>query len=1107
MSFDALTQTLSGVHAIEASAGTGKTYSITVLWLRLLIEEQMRVDQVLVTTFTRAATAELKDRLLGSLRRALAVAKGGASAGPEATIIANVGPHLGPRNLVRELETALSSFDLAPIHTIHGFCQSLINRHALELGCDPGMDQTENAEEILGQIVSDKLMRDADQDAFDLGRALEVAQAVAKNPLALIPDPVSKARVAKRSHELVDPLLRRIAPMKIPATTSNAIVRKLEALRDGGKFEKLSEAQKKGLGPQIVDQIGQVAAEVETLHHALMIARLHPIAALVRDQFADRKAAANVRTFDDILLTVHRSLHGGEDGPLVKTIRARFKAVIIDECQDSDSVQIEVFQRLFREASAFLVIGDPKQSIYRFRGADLGSYQGLVAGAHLAPDMRKNFRSDRPLVDAINRLYAGHQAFRGGTKGRPIRYVEVEANAPEARIADPKMTDPVLLVWSEETDRARAKRDLARRTAEEFSRLLASPVTIVDRNTGHKRRLEASDLAVLATTHGDLALVRSELQARGIACEQAGSSLGSVWESEEAVDVQAWLEAVHALHERSDPLAAMLAFAATPLVGLRAIELVSLGADPKEQAALAQPLLEDGGALRFEGPLPRLKRWWEDADRIGVRLGSWDGERRMTNWRHVGCLLQAEWATGRQNAGDLALWLSRMRAQGGTGGEQELMKLETDLPAVQLATVFAAKGLEYPVVACPFLWHVKSRLKRKGAPHAIVRRPEGAIVDIGSAAFEQHLDEALTQEDDEQERVLYVALTRARHRLYVGLAPVDEGAGHENGAERSALARLLGIEKVDKGDWSSRCTIPRLAIDRVQAMPAARDHHGASGTALAPAPEVNTHRGGLVRCLSYSALTRSENSAVRDHDPEDRTKHQREPGLLGRLNLTGNRLGNRVHGLLEDILGNGRPFELAVEHMDAEWKIAIGTILETPIRLGSETVTLSMIRPRAIAEMHAMLPVRMITPANVSKAILRDPLISGDADRRAWAEGLARLDFSALYGFFQGYIDLIFEHQGRFYIVDYKTNVLSGYDNASLEEAMLDHHYVLQGRLYAVALHRHLAATMPGYDPDKHLGGCAYLFLRGFPDRGVWFERPDIAALGALNDLFAEPAP
>ena len=1104
--FDALTQPLAGFHSIEASAGTGKTYSITLLWLRLLLEQQLRVDQILVTTFTRAATAELQERLLAVLRMALATAKNGVSSvsEPISRIVANAQPRRAQHLLVDALEAALSSFDLAPIHTIHGFCESLIGRHTLELGCDPGLQLVDEAGDTLAEIVNDELMRRAELHAVPAAEALQVALAAVSNPLARLLDPISAGEVAARSQARLNPILKQVAQLPIPLRSLDPIIRKLEAMRDRGMASKFSEAQEQHLAP-IWSELEQALTEVRALYAALGAAALHPIALLARKQFARRKLLAKIRTFDDVLLTVYQALQAeGTQNPLTKAIHARLPAAIVDECQDSDSVQIGVFQRLFAKSASFLVIGDPKQSIYRFRGADLSSYRALARGAAKAAGMTTNYRSDLPMVRALNRLYAQHANFGRGQLDDPIRYVQMSAATQAARLTDPREAEPLLLLWSDCDDRSAAKRDLARRTAEEFRRLLDEPVMIEDRTTQSLRRLCASDLAVLALSHSDLGLVRRELQARNIPCEQAGASLGSVWKSDEALDVQTWLQAVSALEDRSDPLAAMLAFAATPLLGRSAAALDSLHENPSQQAALAQQLRSDGTALRFAGPLPLLQHYWGESELLLRRLSDRDGERRITNWRQIGCLLQEQWSQGRCRAGELALWLSRKRGQAADTGETTLMKLETDLPAVQLATVFAAKGLEYPIVCCPFLWHVNSRKYRRLAPLAIVRRAGDAFIDIGSEHFVAHLDEAIHQEDEEQERLLYVALTRARHRVYVGLAPVVAGETHDNGAEHSALAVLLGLAKCDKNEWPARCPIPPLSpSSKIASLTGERAVADAT-VQLAPPPDITVHAGLLTRCSSYSALTRSDEDSTKDYDPEEPATQMKEPGLLAYLNLTGNRLGQRIHQLLEQVLGNGRTVETVTEHLPAEWKNALTTILETPLTFGTTAATLWQIRAHAMAEMHVMLPVSAISPSNLAKALLCDPAIAGNPERRTWAEELAHWSFGTLTGYFQGYIDLIFEHGGRFYIVDYKTNALPGYDRTSLESAMLHHHYLLQARLYAVALHRHLKASMTDYDPEVHLGGCAYLFVRGFPQNGVWFEPTSLVAIAALDRLFAQ---
>ncbi len=1115
--FDARTQPLPGRHAIEASAGTGKTFSITLLWLRLLVEEKLSIDQILVTTFTNAATAELQERLLSSLRHALIAAREShpPTSSPEADVVARTLAKTPSEELISLLQAALSNFDLAPIHTIHGFCQSLISRHAVELGCDPALELIAGAEEILDEVVADQLMRDADYGLMDPGKAAKIAACLA-GELSVPDDRVLGRTVvgdaSDHAHELA---LADLAPglPNLTATLTGVVAkgsiakteRVIRALAAGDQSEKLAEAARDKLRslPTLLSAIERT----ESCLNAKRDTTTNAIAAAVRSQFPQRKLLADLRTFDDILLTIHNALDlQGPNGPLARAVRARFKAAIIDECQDSDSVQIGFFQTLFSDSESFLVIGDPKQSIYRFRGADLASYQRLTSRATRAPEMTRNFRSDDDLVNALNDLYTARPDFRGAQPDAQIRYVRVKAEAKESRIFDARLSQPLALVWAEEADRGLAKHAIARDVATEFQRLLSEDVQIIDRQTRKRRRLVAADLAVLAANHHDLSLMRTELQARGIACQQSGKGLGSVWQSDEALDVQAWLEALATLETRIDVLKKVLTFAATPLLANTATELEMLRQNPAAQAKVLKGLQADLDDLHFHGPLPFLQKCCTAQRQMQRSLGHADGERRMTNWRHLGSLIQGEWARGQRRASELAEFVARQRAQSKTDDEADLMKLETDLPAVQLMTIHSAKGLEFPVVACPFLWHVKALGNRKQNPVALVRAPEGTLIDFGSANLDLHLTQALEQENDEQQRHLYVALTRARHRLYLGLAPVAGKSANENSAADSELVKLLGLAAEEASAWPSASPVQPLALKSVVD---ARRALTANVTAHPLVEEPKFDRDWqlpLTRVASYSSLTKRGEGDAHDHDPEEKSG-PRLPGLLAPLGKGGNRLGDRVHTLLENVIGDGKSLEEATEKLDPAWRETMQAVLDTNFTFDRAELQLGQLGGRAIAEMHFLLPVTRIEPADLSKALLADPLISGAADRREWAEGIASWPFKKLQGFMQGYVDLIFEHDGKWFVVDYKTNSLPGYDQPELDSAMLAHQYLLQARLYAVALHRHLRATLAGYDAEQHLGGCGYLFLRGFPAKGVWFEKPGLQALTALDQLFAEAQP
>ncbi len=1107
--FEPLTEELSGILSIEASAGTGKTTSIALLWLRLLLERGMRVEQILVTTFTRAATAELEERLLSTLRRALAAVRGEGGTGPEAALMARLLRSHSASSLGASLSSALSSFDLCPIHTMHGFCQSLLGRFSLELGCDPGLELVPDVDQLLKELVFDALMRDAEARIVPVQDALTVARTVAAQPLGVLLPPIAPETLVQKSAALLDPLAVLLTGLAMRGDTRAALGRKLAALRESGARLDLSAAQERALGDETV-AFQEAEHQVRALFAAARAAELHPLASLVRTELPARRLAARVRSFDDILLVILDALaQGPRRAALTTALSERYRAVIVDECQDSDSVQIEVFERLFSNAEAFVVLGDPKQSIYRFRGADLASYQRLLSRGRRAPEMKTNYRSDAPLVELVNQLYAARPEFSASAGQPPIRYVPVRAEVAESRLFDPRSEspEPMLVLFSEQSERAAAKGELAEQLALEFRRLLDAEVALWDRAEKAKRRLVASDLAVLAGTHEDLGLVRRALERQQIPCEQGGGGHRTVFDSDEAFDVQAYLLALAALEDKSDPLGALLGLAATPLVGMTAEEIWSLRGEPERQAELTRRMLSDARRIVREGPLGAIQAHARDAERLERRLGCRDGERRLTNLRHIATLLQLEWAKGRTSPRDLLVWLGRARSTEEQRTEAAFQRLETDAPSVQLLSIHRAKGLEFPIVACPFLWHKKSRERLAKSSVAVVREAERTILDVGSEGFFDNLQRELRQHEEEEERLLYVALTRARHRVYLGLAPISASdsergeARHDNGAERSALVRLLGLDRLDKSEWKSRCPLPLLV------------HSGVSHSAPAPLEPAAVerfaeacHEGTLpvpkLRCTSYSSLIRGEQAAARDHDFEEKERAPRAPGLLEDFALSGSQLGQRIHGLLEDVLGNRISLDELSAEVEPHEVRALGTIMDTPLVLGEQRVTLAEVADRSIAEMHVLLPVEQLEPGLLAAALEQDPLIAGSAGRREWLRELAGFDFAPVTGFFQGYIDLIFSHDGVFTVVDYKTNALRNYEPESLEQAMLEHHYLLQARLYTVALHRHLQKNLEEYDPARHLGGCAYLFVRGFPERGVWFERQDIESVLALDALF-----
>lgn len=1144
--FDPLTQALSGATSIEASAGTGKTYSITLLWLRLLIERRLGVDQILVSTFTQAATAELRERLLASLRRALSAAQAISEGCPvddhdEARILSRwlaANPDACAA-LTEHLTQSLSTFDLAPIQTLHGFCQSLISRHSLELACDPDLKLQENCDTLLEQITGDFLMEESDTQAPDAASLRRMARTLQARPAAVVRGvSLSRDQLRDAKAALVSRIAQEapaaIASLKL-ATSRNAVDKLVKNLVEASQWKALSDSQAKNLHPSF-SELWARYSRLEFSEKQLPASRL---AERIRIELPRRKTQAGIRTFDDILLTVRNALVAqGSEGPMARAVRSRLKAAILDECQDSDTLQIQVFQSLFAHADteSFLIIGDPKQSIYRFRGADLASYRSLAQAVRPAPRMTVNHRSDPSLVAAINHLYGPTFRFPDSLVGdAPFEYVPVTARATEDRIWDPAPRKAVVLQWSPESDRSRALPRLARLAAQEIVRLLHDPVEITDRHTRQRRRLLPGDIGVLASNHRELRLVRRELQAGGIACQSSGKGLGSVFDSDEALDVLAWLELLAALHHHGEVLGRLSAFLVSPLGAESAAQVLEIQTHPTLQAEAFQRFLQAQQELGRVGPLAPLLRWITGSEVSARNLGCADGERRITNWRQVGVLLQGRFERGLRSAESLAAWLARQisdapESLGDAAGESTLMRLETDASAVQLNTIHGAKGLEYPVVFCPFLGIVRGRSTLAASNAAVARLGDSWVVDVGSDEFEATQEAAQVQEAEEEDRRLYVALTRARHRLYLGMAPIaaSKRGPKNNSAADSPLALLPGLAPPAMDQWPSHWSalephgIHFLAESPTTAAAVVSESAPAGplpvpGELLRP-PVPRPYLFAPFAVRSFTSLSRSDldhdlsaadrDLAASDTTPSSTTESAESTDVLATLGAAGSLLGDQLHRALEDHLGNGRSLEQAVAGYDQpeNWQQALGAILEADLELAPGVhLRLEELRSDCITEMQFHLPVGRVSPAALSAVLVQDPGIQAIPGGLEWAESLAGWSFTEFTGFLQGFIDLIFERGGRWYVADYKSNRLHRYHAAALNRVMLDAHYLLQARLYLLALHRHLRSSLPDYEPDRHLGGVAYLFVRGFPGQGVWLDRPQREALDRLDALFHGP--
>jgi exodeoxyribonuclease V beta subunit len=840
---------------------------------------------------------------------------------------------------------------------------------------------------------------------------------------------------------------------------------------------------------------------------------------------------AKTQSFDTLLRRTAEALAGPAGSDLTAALRHSYRAALIDEFQDTDPLQWRIFRQVFAGTSAghrLRLIGDPKQAIYGFRGADVATY--LAARAAVPAEGRStlgtNWRSEGGLVAAVNRLFARHpQPF-----AHPhIAFDPVVAGglADRAPLNDPRSGAPFhLWLLGDEADAKSLSQETAAEQARaailaEIERLLHDPeVRLGD------RRLRPQDIAVLVPTNRHALAFQEALRGRGI--PSVVQAAESVFESAE-VGVVADLLA--ALEAPSHP-GRLRRVLASPAFGFTLADLARLDADAGFAAEVA---------LRFAGHVRRWEthgfaamfRGWLETEGIRERLMARpDGERRLTNLLHLGELLQAAERDGRSGSA-LGRWLAEQQQAGAKAAEETEMRLESDESAVRLVTVHKSKGLEYPVVFSAFLWRgVEPPRNRQDEPLVIRREGAQTLVDLAGFAGSEHRDEFLRGTLQEQLRLLYVALTRARNRCYLLTGAVK-------GFESSALGWLLHARA---GETPEQVRVRLAAATRadlraeLQTLAAASDGT-VSLTAALPRPaevapgwrEAAAELAGPRRYTrapfprwgiqSFSGLTANVPDEAPDHDalaaPAAMMEAEAEPeDEFARL-PRGTGFGNCVHEVFEQIDFTAEPerWQPVVAAALRKHQLAdtaagpllrlLEQVLTTPLESAGEPFRLREISPRQrLTELEFFLPLRGFTVGNLRQVFARHAVPVPE-----WPERIGVLGFEEGDGFLHGYVDLIFEHAGRFHLLDWKTDwlgpIAAAYTPDTVARAMRGGFYVLQYHLYAVALRRYLRLRRPGVEFAEQWGGVHYAFVRGAdarrPQQG-WFRHcPDAALLDDLD--------
>lgn len=1150
----------AGTTLIEASAGTGKTTAIASLFLRLVVEEDVAVSEILVTTYTKPATAELRQRIRSLLRAALDVFCGREKGDPFlADLLAAQGNNVARAR--QRVESALRNFDEAAIYTIHGFCQRMLQDRAFESGLPFAAELISDQSAIVREIADDFWRTQFyERDPFLTVVALagEVTPAALAKLLAdfmnkplieVIPAPGGLPDMQRELSSLFAQLRAcwEADAQKItgyfasnwasgtfvqgkPASVQSALRAMtacfsqpgapLDAFKQFDFFaqDRISRAARKGASAPCHEFFG-LCQRLPDLREAFVLALKSDFLAWARDELGQRKLQRNVLSFDDLLTRLHAALNGPSGGTLAKLIQSRFRAALIDEFQDTDALQEAIFRRLFhgRKDGWLYLIGDPKQAIYGFRGADVFTYLAAAHRAQLGFTLDTNRRSESGLVRAINQLFGrSDEVFAlPGISFRPVHSDRARDQSPLT--IDGRQMPPFRIWWWDSPEPIKsqdAHEHLPRVTAAAIARMLANDVRI------GPRRVEPRDFAVLTWSNLQAQSIQAALGELGVPAVLHGTA--SVFQSREAGELYSILAAI-AQPTRNDFLRAALA---TDLLGHSAVDLEALGRDEHRWEATLlrfQAHHETWGRVGFI----QMFRRFLSAEGVRLRLLAWrDGERRLTNVLHLAELLHCAASERRLGITALVKWLGEHRDAESLTVEEYELRLESDEQAVQVVTMHKSKGLEYPIVFVPFSWsNVELREDESVVFHPVDAAGQ-LTLDLGSRAIEEHAALALRERLAEQVRLLYVALTRARHQctlvwgrfnkhetsaaawmLHPPPASVEDRLATflENGPQLSSAQMRADLEGL------AGASAGAIAIDPLPRDEAPR-HQGARLADAELAPRV--FRGHVERdwrIASFSSLTAGRDAEQPDFDRIDAPLPLEEEvsatGIHGFPR--GLKAGVCIHEILEEadfrapaIINEIVARKLSIFGFDtADFRDAVTACVHAVVQLPlAPGLSLNRVSPAArLNEMEFYLPMSRLEATELTRLFGELPTSVG------------RLQFEPQHGYLKGFIDLVFEHDGKFYIVDWKSNwlgpQLSAYTDEAIRAEMRRHHYLLQSHLYVVALHRYLTLRLPGYSYEEDFGGVFYRFLRGAdfsdPGRGVFADRPSASLIEKLAALFA----
>jgi exodeoxyribonuclease V beta subunit len=1165
----------SGLSVIEASAGTGKTYSISHLVARMILDGTVSsIRDILLVTFTNDAAGELAERTRKVLEQLNA-----DSTPDEAT--KSPGIHrlrtdeaLDFDNNRGRIRQALGDADLLNVSTIHAFCQSILQTEGSLCGIPSMPELIPNSDEFIDQAVYDLWLEKIAPNPL----AAAVLQAAKTTPeenrnflkLALPlesfqpePAPISFAETlnaladfpAQFTSGVCDELsgiFDQVHTWTGEAPGKAAAINHVQALHEASGCEDsdfLSACSKLKDAPDWINgrshnalkgqardcQAVALCNAVADLLSQASWAWLNESSAIIKDLLNRTLAANRQITYDGLVETVHSALSNSDHGPaLAEKIRSRYKVALIDESQDTDSRQLEIFEKIFLGSAnhSLVLIGDPKQAIYGFRGADVNTYlkarnravtQSAEDGTDRVFSLTETYRAPQKLVDAVNALFRRpHSLLKDGLEFTPAVSAIPDA---QLQISD-ENPDARLEVWiapdagNEYSDKTKRLARISGGVAAEIVRILNSDAEILSKDKTNQ--VVPSDFAVLVSKHEQAEAICTALRKHGIPAIQSGGQ--DIMATDETAEVLDILRAVN------EPRKSTLRHAAltTRLLGRNSADLAAINANSDEADHMLNRFLSWEAYWQTRGLVALLAKIDVD-ESITEKLASNDqGERRITNLRHIVEILSGFAAESGGKPNEVIRWLAQeiQRTKNRADLEERQLRLESDEEAVKVVTMHAAKGLEYNLVFCPFLWDAS---ERKGIQKLNRDADIPVITDMKLADGATKL--AIARADlEDRLRLAYVAVTRAKVKAWIYGGEI---CGIRNRPKSSALDWILRIddfpafegwkESVEKAGRGNRhiqglaciAELPDAAgviADKIPPDPS-DDHFDPENEEetnfnCVEAPKINPI---VWRVTSFSQLTREKNakgdaSKPPSEEPAPPDAAQSTPNRLAALR-GGAALGTAVHDFLETWDFASVPDAVVLEKHFSGYSLGKGYEDITPasadmldhlreaVLPGMDCSVEEACRTPKTSEWQFHLPAAERFSVSKIAKVFRD---HGDDE---YAGSLESLGSDALEGFLQGFIDKIAAHGSAYGLIDWKTNQLAAYDQESLRKAARASHYWLQTHLYLVALSRYL-----GQEAD--IRGAWLVYLRGVhrnTPNGILHIQPSTDLLQGLNALFTLP--